>query len=63
MSQLLLMLRISSESDIGATLAAAVMTYADAARMNTVAPSGMCIVGHDAVGNAFGNATYLDFVA
>ncbi len=38
------------------------MTYADAARMHTVAPSGMCIVGH-AIDKAFGNAAHLDFVA
>ncbi len=34
------------------------MTYADAARMHTVAPSGVYIVGH-----AFGNAGQLYFVA
>ena len=38
------------------------MTYADAAGMRTVAPSGVYAVGH-AFGNAFGNATHLDFVA
>ena len=38
------------------------MTYADAASMRTAAPARVCIVGH-AVGNAFGNASQLYFMA